>query len=49
LRQACAEKRRIAQQERYYRVLHGWLKIHVPCSVVLLVFTVLHIVSALYY
>lgn len=46
---ACAERRQLAQQQHYYRLLHAWLKIHAPASIVLLVFAVIHIVSALYY
>jgi hypothetical protein len=49
LEESCEERRRLAQQERLYRLLHGWLRIHVPCSVALGVFTVIHVISALYY
>ena len=49
LEQSCDERRQLAQQERLFRWLHGWLKIHVPCSVALLVFTVVHVITALYY
>ena len=49
LAEACEERRLLAQQEQYYRLLHAWLKIHVPFSVALLVFAIVHIISALYY
>lgn len=49
LEKSCDERRQLAQQERLHRMLHGWLKIHVTCSVALLVFAVVHVVSALYY
>jgi hypothetical protein len=45
----CAYRRQLALQARLYRLLHGWLRIHVPLSVALLVFGILHVVSALYY
>jgi hypothetical protein len=49
LEQLCSDRRQLTEQERLYRLLHGWLKIHVPCSVALLVFVVVHIATALYY
>jgi hypothetical protein len=49
LGEVCQERRQLAQQQRYYGLLHAWLKIHVPASIVLLVFAVIHIISALYY
>jgi hypothetical protein len=49
LEQTCDERRQLALQERLFRWLHGWLKIHIPCSVALLVFTVVHVVTALYF
>lgn len=39
----------LARQMRLYRVLHLWLRIHVPCSIVLLVLTAIHIVASLFY
>jgi hypothetical protein len=45
----CNERRLLAEQERLHHWLHGWLLLHVPLSVVLLVLGVAHIVSALYY
>ena len=49
LGEACEERRQIAMQERLYRLLHWWLRIHVPCSAVLVLFAVIHIITALYY
>jgi hypothetical protein len=49
LEQLCNDRRELAQQQRLYHWLHAWLKIHVPFSVALAVFAVIHIVSALYY
>jgi hypothetical protein len=49
LERFAAERRQLAEQERLHRLLHGWLKVHVPCSVALLVFLVMHVVTALYY
>jgi hypothetical protein len=43
------ERRQWSQQMRLYGLLHGWLKIHVPCSVALGVFVVVHVATALYY
>jgi hypothetical protein len=49
LEEFCRVRRRLHLQSQLYGLLHGWLKVHIPLSVVLLVFTVLHIVTALYY
>jgi len=49
LEQLAADRRQLSEQERLYRLLLGWLKIHVPCSVALLVFLALHVATALYY
>ena len=46
LEESCDERRQLSQQERLYRLLHGWLKIHVPFSIALLVFVVVHVVTA---
>lgn len=39
----CDDHRMMAYQEKLHHWLHGWLVIHVPVSVVLLVWTVWHI------
>jgi hypothetical protein len=45
----CAERRQLAEQERLHHLLHGWLLIHIPLSVVLLVLGVWHAVASLRY
>jgi hypothetical protein len=45
----CSERRQLAEQERLHRLLHGWLLLHVPLSVALLVLGVAHAVVSLYY
>jgi hypothetical protein len=45
----CEERRQLAEQERIHFWLHAWLAVHVPLSVGLLVLTVAHVVSALYW
>ncbi|MDZ4658401.1 MAG: hypothetical protein SH868_12555 [Bythopirellula sp.] len=49
LEELCRVRRRLQLQAQLHGLLHGWLKVHIPLSVMLLVFTVLHIVTALYY
>jgi hypothetical protein len=49
LEEFCRVRRRLHLQSQLYGLLHGWLKVHIPLSVVLLVFTVVHIMTALYY
>lgn len=49
LEELCRVRRDLLTQARLYAILHGWMKLHLPLSVALLVFTVLHIVTALYY
>ena len=43
------EARELNRQERYHRVLHGWLLVHVPLSYALLLLTVVHAIEALRY
>lgn len=45
----CEERRLMLEQERIHFWLHAWLLVHVPLSVALLVLSVTHIVTALYY
>jgi hypothetical protein len=47
LEELCRERRRLAEQERMWRWLHGWLILHVPLSAALLVLGVIHAVVAL--
>ena len=49
LEQSCHDRRQLAKQERLHGLLHSWLKIHIPFSVAILVFTVIHVISAIYY
>jgi hypothetical protein len=45
----CNERRALAEQERLHRALHGWLLVHVPLSVLLLVLGLLHAIMSVYY
>jgi hypothetical protein len=45
----CEERRQLALQSRLHAWLHGWLFVHVPLSVVLLVLGIAHVVTALWY
>jgi hypothetical protein len=45
----CSERRQLAVQERLHRWLHGWLLVHIPLSMALLVFGVAHAVVTLYF
>lgn len=47
LENICEEERQLIRQARLHRVLHGWLLVHVPLSIALLVLSVVHIVMAL--
>ena len=49
LQRLCDQRRQMAIQERLHHWLHGWLLIHVPLSLALLVLAVAHIVMSLYY
>jgi hypothetical protein len=49
LEQVCEQRRQIALQECLHHWLHGWLLIHIPLSVALLVLGVAHVVMSLYY
>lgn len=40
---------RLVYQQRYKNVLEFWLYIHVPCTVALLAFAVLHVIAVFYY
>lgn len=43
----CEERRQMADQLRLYHWLHGWLFVHLPLSLALLVLTILHVVMSL--
>jgi hypothetical protein len=49
LEAVCQERRGYAEQERIHRWLHGWLLLHIPLSLALLVLGALHAVLSLYY
>jgi hypothetical protein len=49
LEELVRERRRLAEQERMWRWLHGWLMLHVPFSAALLILGVVHVVMSLYY
>ena len=45
----CNERRQIVRQAKLQRLLHSWLLIHVPLSVMLLLLGIAHVISALYW
>jgi len=45
----CDERRQLDLQTRLQHWLHGWLLVHIPFSVLLLVFTAWHAIAALFY
>ncbi len=45
----CDERRQFDLQARLQHWLHGWLLVHIPFSVLLLVFTAWHAIAALYF
>ena len=45
----CQERRAYAEQERIHHWLHGWLLLHIPLSLALLVLGTLHAILSLYY
>lgn len=49
LRAICDERRQLAQQKRLHHWLHGWLLVHVPVSLALLVLAAVHAVVSLRY
>lgn len=49
LEKLCRDRRQLGRQERLFRLLHSWLKIHVPCSIILFVLAAIHVVASLYY
>ena len=49
LENICEEKRDLDRQTRLHRLLHGWLLVHVPLSLVLIVLGAIHAVMALRY
>ena len=49
LENICEEKRDLDRQSRMHKLLHGWLLVHVPLSLVLIVLGAIHAVMALRY
>jgi len=49
LEQLCEQRRQIAVQDRLHHWLHGWLLIHIPLSVALLILGLTHVVMSLYF
>jgi len=49
LEDICDEARQLVQQERLHRWLHGWLLVHIPLSLALIVLGAVHSVVALRY
>ncbi|MGH6690888.1 MAG: hypothetical protein ACREF4_09450, partial [Gammaproteobacteria bacterium] len=45
----CNERRQLAHQQRLHHWLHGWLLVHVPLSMTLLLLSVVHAVMSLLY
>jgi hypothetical protein len=48
LQDLCDEKRRLDLQTRLHYWLHGWLLVHAPASILLVVLTIVHAVVAAY-
>jgi hypothetical protein len=49
LARVCDDRRQLAEQQKLHGLLHSWLKVHIPVSVALGVFTVVHVIMSLYY
>ena len=49
LENICEEERQLTRQRKLYHFLHGWLLIHVPLSIALLVLGGIHAIVALQY
>jgi hypothetical protein len=49
LESICEEERQLSRQRKLYHLLHGWLLVHVPVSIALLVLGGVHAVMALRY
>jgi len=48
LQEICDEKRRLDLQTRLHYWLHGWLIVHAPASLLLVVLTIVHAIVAIY-
>ena len=49
LENICEEERQLTRQVRLHHWLHGWLLLHVPLSLALLLLSAVHVVAALRY
>jgi len=49
LESICEEERQLSRQRKIYHLLHGWLLVHVPASIALLVLGGIHAIVALQY
>ena len=49
LEDICDEARQLVRQERLHRLLHGWLLVHIPLSLALILLGAVHAVIALRY
>ena len=49
LREFAETRRQFDEQARVHRVLHGWLSVHLPLSVALVLLLMAHIVTAVWY
>ena len=49
LEDICDEARQLVRQERLHRWLHGWLLLHIPISLALVVLGMVHAIVALQY
>jgi len=49
LEDICDEARQLSLQERLHRWLHGWLLVHIPLSLALILLGAVHAVMALRY
>ena len=49
LESICEEERQLNHQRKIYHFLHGWLLVHVPLSIALLVLGGIHAIVALQY
>jgi len=49
LEEICDEARQLERQERLHHWLHGWLLVHIPLSLALILLSAVHAVMALRY
>lgn len=49
LEDICDEARQLVRQEHLHRLLHGWLLVHIPLSLALILLGAVHAVMALRY